>query len=67
MSNLVNQVKAPLGLTGIVMVQSVAGSGTRCKRVWYKVWQGLVQGVTGFLVQGVAGSGTRCDRVWYKV
>ena len=28
-------------------------------RVWYKVWQGLVQGVTGF--------GTMYDRVWYKV
>ena len=37
----------------------LAGSGTRCGRVWHKVLQGLVQ--------GVAGSGTRCSRVWYKV
>ena len=33
---------------------------SRCTgRVWYKVFQGLVQ--------GVPGSGTRCSRVWYKV
>ena len=38
----------------------LAGSGTRCTgRVWYKVCQ--------CLVQGVSGSGTRCSRVWYKV
>ena len=37
----------------------LAGSGTRCARVMYKVCQGLVQ--------GVPGSGTRCDKVWYKV
>ena len=34
----------------------LAGSGTRCCRVWYKVCQGQVQGLTG--------SGTRCDRDW---
>ena len=37
----------------------LAGSGTRCARVWYKVFQGLAR--------GVPGSGTRCSRVWYKV
>ena len=59
----------------------LAGSGTRCCRVWYKVWQGLVQGGGGSgtrcatvrykvwhsQVQGVTGSGIRCARVWYKV
>ena len=28
-------------------------------RFWYKMWQGLAQGVTK--------SGTRCGKVWYKV
>ena len=36
-----------------------AGSGTKCDKVWYKVWQSLVQGITRF--------GTRCQKVWYKV
>ena len=56
----------------------LAGSGTRCDKVWYKMWQGLVLGTTGLgtrcdkvcyrvwqeLVQGMTKSGTRCDRVW---
>ena len=46
----------------------LAGSGTMCNKVWYKVWQGLVKGGTGFgtrwqgWVQGVKKSGTRCDK-----
>ena len=48
------------------LVQGVPVSGTRCSRVWYKVLQGLVQGVLGSS-KGVPVSGTRCSRVWYKV
>ena len=45
------------GVTGFGKVE--VGTGTRCDRVWYKVRQSLVQGVTK--------SGTRCDKVRYKV
>ena len=39
-------------------VQGVTGFGTRCDKVWYKVWKSL---------PSKSVSGTRSDIVWYKV
>ena len=41
-----------------VLVQGVAGSGTKCGKVWYKGAQGLVQGVKGqtAVIIGKAGA-----------